>query len=803
MAFARISPSLSTKSPASFATVKSTSPQSVAESTGSSKSGATTHFSALEAHNVDMQQCNYKEMLLCTGCCISKPIGKDQPQDRANRVAGASHSLTEAMGAESQLSRTLTCLQEAERRAHAQGRRYETQQGIDDLWHMFNKPPTTCGNQSAPTKATTPAFKKGEALLQHMIANDTKSTSNKRKVRWFLPSAPTVAICQVCWARCAGFYDKKSQSVNQTFKKISVLFNKGITTAQQETTAGDNSTRYKSLAPKATAILSFLERFLQEATDLIPEDEEVEEDMKYDVNGSDTYKNIAGTRQRVHVDVTTKQDLYEECVMDMVDAMKASGMPCSHQLDRPISYDYFLTVLRQHYKVIIHKHKSFSQCKECLHYKERLRTQMSVHDRAMVKSERAKHYKIVYKERVTYHATRRRAQERPDKWMSIITDAVSKYKTELPRFTRKLTEMNAFRPFGNQLYTVLVHQHKQDSSNQGGAFNFMVPESVKCGGNITVEVIWRTLCKLQDLRELWAENLHVQLDNTVKDNKNHTVLGFLAWLVAQGHFHSVTVSFLPVGHTHEDIDALFGVVIRHLRNFAVTYTYEELMVQVNEALSQQDTSWTPSAPCDFVAGTHDWNLFFNEAPAAAKEAPAVATSAPVEAKGASPATPSGKLKCASLRRMTYFAMQNKPDNQRPHSMTFRSQVLSNGKSIVVMDYKHWAHETSNWNEVSEPVFNHVPDLANIRPARLRKEAVRAAKRCRATGWKCGVKDCMCCGIWPAFHKDGASNPVHFRGQEFVDGSVDGWKALFGSTSNLAAAQSLPGKFALGPLPLVH
>ena len=100
------------------------------------------------------------------------------------------------------------------------------------------------------------------------------------------------------------------------------------------------------------------------------------------------------------------------------------------------------------------------------------------------------------------------------------------------------------------------------------------------------------------------------------------------------------------------------------------------------------------------------------------------------------------------------------------------------------------------------VFNHVPDLANIRPAKLRKDAVRATKRCKATGWKCGAQDCMCCGIWPAFHKDGASNPVHFCGQEFVDGSVDGWKALFESTSNLAAAQSLPGKFALGPLQIV-
>lgn len=759
------------QSPATPAMLQAPNPHSAARSTSSSKSGSVTHSSALEAHDVDMSQCNYKVLLQCPGCCETKQ--NDQP----------------------------TCLQKAELCASEAGQRYKTQQGVDELWHKFNKPPVSSANRRNNT--AEPAFKKGDALLQHMVVHDSKSTGSKRKVRWFLPSAPTVSICKVCWARCAGFYDHKTNSVNQTFKKVASLFNKDITSAQEESTAGDNSSSQGIQAPKATAVLSFLQRYLQEATDLLPESEETEENIPYDVNCADTYTNIAGSRRRVHLDVTSKMDLWDECVADMVDDMKASGQQFTQQqLDAPVSYDYFLKVLGLHYKVIIHKHKNFSQCKECLHYKERLKTQLSVHDRARVKSERAKHYKVVYQERVTYHATRRRAQERPDKWMSIITDAVSKNRTELPRFTRKLTEMSKFQAFKNQLYTVLVHQHKQDSHNKGGAFNFMVPESVVCGGNITAEVIWRTLLKLQDLREVWAENLHVQLDNTIKDNKNHTVLGFLAWLVARGHFHSVTVCFLPVGHTHEDIDAIFGVIVRYLRRFAVTYTYEELMVQVNEALSQKETSWTPSAPCDFVAGTHDWNVFFNKAPTVAKEAPTVAKEAPaapkVAAKAAkeTPVVDDANPNCACLRRLKNFAMQLKPDNVRPHSMTFRKQVLSNGESVVVMDHKHWAHDTENWNEVSEPIFNYMPDLADIRPAKLRPETVKAAKRCKAKEWKCGVDGCPCCGIWPAFCKDGASNPAYFLGKEYIDDAVKGWKSLFESTTSLAAAQSLPSKFAL-------
>src|SRR5665213_3542773 len=52
--------------------------------------------------------------------------------------------------------------------------------------------------------------------------------------------------------------------------------------------------------------------------------------------------------------------------------------------------------------------------------------------------------------------------------------------------------------------------------------------------------------------------LHVQLDNCAKDNKCRYVFCFWSLLVAKGIFKEVFVSFLMVGHTHDDIDASFG-----------------------------------------------------------------------------------------------------------------------------------------------------------------------------------------------------------------------------------------------------
>ena len=50
--------------------------------------------------------------------------------------------------------------------------------------------------------------------------------------------------------------------------------------------------------------------------------------------------------------------------------------------------------------------------------------------------------------------------------------------------------------------------------------------------------------------------LLLQLDNTNKTNKGRTLLAFLFLLVHYGVVSKVVLTFLPSGHTHEDIDQL-------------------------------------------------------------------------------------------------------------------------------------------------------------------------------------------------------------------------------------------------------
>ncbi len=67
----------------------------------------------------------------------------------------------------------------------------------------------------------------------------------------------------------------------------------------------------------------------------------------------------------------------------------------------------------------------------------------------------------------------------------------------------------------------------------------------------------------------FPEALYVHADNTYKESKNTIALFSLAWLLAvlEGtRLRECHLVFLMVGHTHDQVDAYFGLIGRVLRN---------------------------------------------------------------------------------------------------------------------------------------------------------------------------------------------------------------------------------------------
>ena len=54
------------------------------------------------------------------------------------------------------------------------------------------------------------------------------------------------------------------------------------------------------------------------------------------------------------------------------------------------------------------------------------------------------------------------------------------------------------------------------------------------------------------------------MDNCWRENKNKYALAYLSYLIQCNVFDQIELSFLPVGHTHIDIDQLFSTFPKYL-----------------------------------------------------------------------------------------------------------------------------------------------------------------------------------------------------------------------------------------------
>ena len=78
-----------------------------------------------------------------------------------------------------------------------------------------------------------------------------------------------------------------------------------------------------------------------------------------------------------------------------------------------------------------------------------------------------------------------------------------------------------------------------------------------------------------DIQSLNEPFCHLHADNSVGQNKNRFVLGYLAWRVIKGLNVAITLSFMRVGHTRCFVDGNVGLIKQFYRNADVD-TVEQL-----------------------------------------------------------------------------------------------------------------------------------------------------------------------------------------------------------------------------------
>lgn len=322
----------------------------------------------------------------------------------------------------------------------------------------------------------------------------------------------------------------------------------------------------------------------------------------------------------------TRSSIFEE----LCSKMTAENLPL-------VSSSTFYNIWNTHFENFkVHSTSAFSKCDLCSLFKEQLHKEKRREPRAHIERQREAHLREQMSRRQCYYGAKILSKVEPETYLCIIHDKMDQAKTWLPKVGYNPKALNnAGHPMPVSLTGMLTHGHLPGAfahlSLTGvwpGDSDFTVTSLAKCfrdledfsgdiSGDISVDPfqskhsIHEAVMDSSAFRSGYLEpknislemfkgnenqsptmedsseiifnplprHLTLQMDNSGKDNKNQIVMAFCSDLVSRGVFETVTMSFLMVGHTHEDVDALFSKIALQIRGREVA-TVRAMMTEV-------------------------------------------------------------------------------------------------------------------------------------------------------------------------------------------------------------------------------
>jgi hypothetical protein len=157
--------------------------------------------------------------------------------------------------------------------------------------------------------------------------------------------------------------------------------------------------------------------------------------------------------------------------------------------------------------------------------------------------------------------------------MSVIFDMMDANKCHIPHIVcgGKMKGWDVKNRLQSQFLGVIMHGN--------GSFLYVVdetlPQTADFFGTVLLDIVRTELDRRKAEGIPWPKKFLLQADNA-SANKNRVVYALGELFARLGVFEEVRYSFLPVGHTHEDIDAMFGA-LSHVMSRRCVFVYEQLL----------------------------------------------------------------------------------------------------------------------------------------------------------------------------------------------------------------------------------
>ena len=240
---------------------------------------------------------------------------------------------------------------------------------------------------------------------------------------------------------------------------------------------------------------------------------------------------------------------------------------------------YFFSIWKEDAKIVKvqKKRHAFAICNRC----EMLRKEMAAHLRDeetlnILLEQYATHLRFIQRERDGYETRQSMAEEYPNKYCSTIIDGADQKNFGLPHFP-----VHTKSDSGHKLKIKIVGclEHVLRGGERLSLYG--MTEEYATGANHVIEVAHRVLERKKQEAGKLPPMLFVQVDNCGRENKNRYFFAYFQALVHLGVFKTIQISFLPVGHTHTDIDQSFSAVGAHL-DINEALTFEDMICELSK-----------------------------------------------------------------------------------------------------------------------------------------------------------------------------------------------------------------------------
>ncbi|CAE7525393.1 cofG [Symbiodinium sp. CCMP2592] len=310
---------------------------------------------------------------------------------------------------------------------------------------------------------------------------------------------------------------------------------------------------------------------------------------------------------------------------------------CQREPAKPVSFAFFwratLHIFQVWYQdfafLKFRAQSNHATCSVCLRHKMLIKD-LSGH--LLARKEQVKRYhshlKDQYMDRMTYWSLRGESRLRGGASITAIIDSMDQSKTCLPRGacmkSKARGSQKACRGNGmNRVPIVTQISSWQDLSNMQrpkchitaviihgfAIFLFLSEHNQPKNSSAMIEMMSHALTVISQQCALKYVSLNIQSDNTVREMKNNPFAKWMASLVSHGNLRECSLRNLRSGHSHEDVDQLFGRAAKWLARYGRTaQTPGDLLEILQEFLNKVDRPYERQRVVAQVDKVRDWLL---------------------------------------------------------------------------------------------------------------------------------------------------------------------------------------------------